>query len=84
MRPIQPIAMSDDWSHEVTDDPLTPAQLSSAGELLGSQSLQCVRFNFCCTATDVAATLAASMALRADTDDYACEALAASATTGGA
>jgi hypothetical protein len=40
-----------------------PAQLSAGGVLLGSQSLKCVGFNFCCTAANITATLAASMAL---------------------
>jgi hypothetical protein len=67
---------NDDWYHEETDD--TP----SGGVLLGSQSLKCVGFNFCCTAADIAATLAASVALPADADDGACEGPAARATTG--
>ena len=62
------------------------AQLSSGSvEVLpSSQSLKRVRFNFCFTTANVAAASTASMALPADTDDDACEALAASATTGGA
>jgi len=60
------------------------ADFSSGGVLLSSPSLECLGLNFCCTAANVATTLAASMALAADTDDYACEALAASATTDGA
>jgi hypothetical protein len=52
--------------------------------LLSSQSLKGVGFNFCFTAANVAAASTASMALPADTDDDASEALAASATTGGA
>ena len=65
---------------------LGPAQLTSGsvGVLLSSQSLKCVRFNFCFTAANVTAASTAPMALPADTDDDACEALAASATTGGA
>jgi hypothetical protein len=39
------------------------------------------RFNFCRTAADITATLAASMALPADADDNAGEGLAAYATT---
>ena len=58
-----------------TDDPLS--QLSAGGVLLGGQSLKCVGFNFCCTAADITATLAASMALPADADDDACEGPAA-------
>jgi hypothetical protein len=52
--------------------------------LLGSQSLEGFRFDFCFTAANVAATLAASMALPADADDDAREAPAANATTDGA
>jgi hypothetical protein len=41
--------------------------------LLSGPSLQCLGFNFCCTAADITATLAASMALPAYTDDDARE-----------
>jgi hypothetical protein len=58
-----------------------PAQLSPGGVLLGSQSLKCVRFNFCLTTANVAATSTASVTLPADTDDDACEKPAARATT---
>jgi hypothetical protein len=52
--------------------------------LLGSQSLKCVGFNFCCTAANVAATLAASMALPTDTDNDPGDAPAARAASGDA
>ena len=52
--------------------------------LLGSPSLKCFGFNFRCTATDITATLAGSMALSACADDDACVGPAANATTGGA
>ena len=59
----------------VLKKPTTPlyADLSPGGVLLGSPSLKCVGFNFCCTATDITATLTASMTLPADADDNACE-----------
>ena len=65
---------------------LGPTQLSwfQLEVLLTSQSSECVRFNFCCTAANIAATSAASMALRADTDDDPRNASAARATTDGA
>ena len=66
--------------HEKTDDPLS--QLSAGGVLVGGQSLKCIGFNFCCTAANITATLAASMALLADTDDDTREGPAANATTG--
>jgi hypothetical protein len=72
--------MTDDWSHEETDDPLY-ADLSPGGMLLGGPSLKCVGVNFCCTAADITATLAAAMALPANSDDGACVGPAAYATT---
>ena len=66
--------------HEKTDDALS--QLSAGGMLVGGQSLKCVGVNFSCTAADVTATLAASMALLAGTDDDTREAPAANATAG--
>jgi hypothetical protein len=66
--------------HEKTDDALS--QLSAGGMLVGGQSLKCIGFNFCCTAANITATLAASMALSADTDDDACEGPTANATAG--
>jgi hypothetical protein len=71
---------TNDRSHEKTDDPLY-ADLSPGGVLLGGPSLKCVGVNFCCTAADITATLAASMTLPADADDNACEGPAAQATT---
>ena len=59
---------------------VTQLSSGSVGVLLSSQSLKGVRFNFCFTAANVAAASTASMALPADTDDDACEALAASTT----
>ena len=67
---------NDDWSHEATDDRLH-ADLSPGGVLLGGPSLKCVGVNFCCTAADITATLAASMTLPADADDNACKGPAA-------
>ena len=64
--------MTDDWSAEETDDPLYAAR-SPGGVLLGSPSLKCVGVNFCRTAADITATLAASMTLPADADDNAGE-----------
>ena len=66
--------------HEKTDDALS--QLSAGGMLVGGQSLKCIGFNFCCTAANITATLAASMALLAGTDDDTREAPAANATAG--
>jgi len=66
--------------HEKTDDALS--QLSAGGMLVGGQSLKCIGFNFCCTAANVTATLAASMALSADTDNDTREAPATNATAG--
>ena len=53
---------------------------SLGGVLL--KSSKCVRLNFCCTATNITATLAASMALSADTDNDTREAPATNATAG--
>ena len=66
-----------------TDDPLN-ADLSPGGMLLGGPSLKCFGLHFRCTATDITATSAGSMALSADADDDAREAPAANATTAGA
>ena len=66
----------DDWSHEETDDPLY-ADLSPGGVLLGSQPLKRVGFNFCRTAADITATLAASVTLPTNSDDDACKGPAA-------
>ena len=46
------------------------------------KSSKCVRFDFRCTAADVAATLTASVTLLADADDDTLEGPAARATTG--
>jgi len=66
--------------HEKTDDALS--QLSWGGMLVGGQSLKCIGFNCCCTAANITATSAASMALSADTDDDIREAPATNATAG--
>jgi hypothetical protein len=58
--------------------------VSSGGVLLSGPSLEYLGFNFCCTAANVTPTLAASVALVADTDHDPGEAPATSATTGGA
>jgi hypothetical protein len=68
--------MTDDWSHEETDDPLY-ADLSPGGMLLGGPSSKCVGVNFSCTAADITSALAASMTLPADADDNACKGPAA-------
>ena len=68
--------ITDDCSHEETDDPLH-SDLSPGGVLLGGPSLKCVGVNFSCTAADITATLAASVTLPADADDNAGEGLAA-------
>jgi hypothetical protein len=57
------------------------AQFSSGGVVLGAPSLKCLGLNLCCTAANVAATLAASMALPADTDHDSGEARFARAIT---
>jgi hypothetical protein len=48
------------------------------------KSSKCLRFDFRCSAADIAATLTASVTPLADADDDACEALAASAIADGA
>ena len=61
-----------------TKKPTTRSRNSHRSELLvGCQSLKCIGVNFCCTAANITATLAASMALPADTDDDTCEGPAA-------
>jgi len=66
--------------HEKIDDAVS--QLSAGGMLVGGQSLKCIGFNCCCTAANITATSAASMALSADTDDDTREAPATNATAG--
>ena len=56
--------MPNDWSQKKPTTPLY-ADLSPGGSGAGQSIVEVCRFNFCCTATDITATLTASMTLPA-------------------
>ena len=60
-----------------------PTGVTLSGWSAARQSIVELGFNFCCTAADITATSAATMALLADADNDTGEGSAARATTDG-